>query len=107
MKSYNRIKIKKINSQNKQLTRLTVYRSNTAMYAMLIDDKNGKVLKSISSKSTKQASIMIGAEKVGLEIAKYALENKIREVIFDRNGYKYHGQVKAVALGARAGGLKF
>lgn len=88
--------------------RLFVFRSLTNNYAQLVDDENNKVIAGISdlkdkTKGTKSEKAKI----VGLEIAKKAQELKITEVVFDRNGYKYHGRVKALAEGAREGGLKF
>jgi len=87
--------------------RLVVYRSNTAMYAQLIDDTIGKTLASSSSMKEKQGTKAEKATKVGIELAKKAKEVKITTCVFDRNGLKYHGRVKAVAEGAREGGLKF
>lgn len=91
-----------------QKPRLTVFRSNTQIYAQLIDDVQGKTLASASSlgikdkmKKTEQAA------KVGALVAKAAQEAGITEVIFDRNGYLYHGRVKQLADAAREAGLKF
>lgn len=88
--------------------RLVVYKSLCTTYAQLIDDTSGKVLLAASdlkakSKETKTAR----AKKVGTEIAEKAKEKKIETCVFDRNGYKFHGRVKAIAEGARSGGLKF
>ena len=85
--------------------RLTVYRSNTEIFAQLIDDNKGVTLAAVSSlkmdgKPTEQA------KKVGEEIAKVALEKKINEVVFDRRDKQYHGRVKALAEAAREKGLK-
>ena len=90
--------------------RLDVFRSNSNIYAQLIDDVKGITLVSASSvekdfgetKGNKEE-----ARKVGQLIAKRALEKKISEVVFDRGGYVYHGRVKELAEGAREGGLKF
>ncbi len=90
--------------------RLDVFRSNSNIYAQLIDDVKGVTLVSASSvekdfgetKGNKEE-----ARKVGQLIAKRALEKKITEVVFDRGGYVYHGRVKELAEGAREGGLKF
>ncbi len=90
--------------------RLDVFRSNSNIYAQLIDDVKGVTLVSASSvekdfgetKGNKEE-----ARKVGQLIAKRALEKKIEEVVFDRGGYVYHGRVKELAEGAREGGLKF
>jgi large subunit ribosomal protein L18 len=96
-----------------QRPRLTVFRSNKAIYAQLIDDLSGKTLvamsslsKSISEESNK-GNKTDQARIVGKEIAKKAIESGIEAVIFDRNGYLYHGRVKALAEAARKGGLKF
>ena len=82
--------------------RLCVFRSNKHLYAQVIDDKSGKTLAQFSNLKKKAA-----ADKIGQEIAKKALEKKIQKVVFDRGGYKYHGQIKLLAEGARQGGLKF
>jgi len=88
--------------------RLSVYRSNKHIYAQLIDDENSKTLVSLSDKNidTKGTPVEISA-KLGEDLAKTAVSKKIESVVFDRNGYKYHGRVKALADGARTGGLKF
>ncbi len=97
--------------------RLSVFRSNKYIHAQLIDDNAGKTLVSGStkskeagnaagnSKSAKNAKIT-QAETLGQSIAKKAVEKGIKKAIFDRGSYKYHGRVKALAEGARAGGLK-
>jgi len=82
--------------------RLTVFRSNKFIYAQIIDDTVGKTLAAASSKEVKG-----GAAKVGVALAKAAKENKISQVVFDRGGYRYLGQIKALADGAREGGLQF
>lgn len=88
--------------------RLCVYRSNNATYAQLIDDSNNKVIASSSDlKSEPKTTKLEAAKNVGINIGKIAIEQKISAVVFDRNGYKYHGRVKAVAEGARESGLKF
>lgn len=88
--------------------RLLVFRSLTHIYAQLIDDKTKKVIVAASDmKSNDKGTKVEKAKKVGEEIAKKATEQKISEIVFDRNGYKYHGRVKALAEGARDGGLKF
>ena len=88
--------------------RLTVFRSNAQIYAQVIDDVQGKTLVAASSlklegKMTKKEQ----AAKVGELVAKAALAAGISEVVFDRNGYLYHGRVQQLADGARKGGLKF
>lgn len=87
--------------------RLVVFRSLTHTYAQLVDDTQGKVITSSSDlKSKAKGTKTERAKTVGTEIARLAQEQKITEAVFDRNGYKYHGRVKAVAEGAREGGLK-
>ena len=90
--------------------RLSVFRSNTHIYGQLIDDIKGVTLISCSDKDikekTKQTKTQL-AEKVGEELAKKALVKKIKTVVFDRNGFRFHGRVKALAEGARKGGLEF
>lgn len=87
--------------------RLVVFRSLKNIYAQLIDDKNGKVLAGASDLKDTKGTKTERAKKVGINIAELAKEKKIESVVFDRNGYKYHGRVKALAEGAREGGLKF
>jgi len=87
--------------------RLCVFRSNKTIYAQVIDDEKGKTLISASSKEIKSGKNLEKALMVGELIANKALEKKIKEVVFDRGGYKYHGQVKNLAQGARNKGLKF
>ncbi len=91
-----------------QKPRLTVFRSNTQIYAQLIDDVNGKTIASTSSLGMKDKVAKIEqAAKVGAMVAKVAQEAGITEVVFDRNGYLYHGRVKQLADAAREAGLKF
>ena len=93
--------------------RFVVYRSLGNIYAQLVDDINGKTICSVSSisKEFKAAGSKISkTEKskiIGKKIAEIASENKIQKVVFDRNGYLYHGRVKAIADAAREAGLKF
>ena len=91
--------------------RMTVFRSNKSIYVQLIDDVNGKTLVSASSadKSLAEAtgSKQEISEKVGELLAQKAIEAGISTVVFDRNGYLFHGRVKCLADGARKGGLKF
>ncbi len=99
-----RSKVKGVTSK----PRLNVYRSIKATYASLIDDEKRITLITVSDlKDDSKATKTEKAKKLGEEIAKFAKENKITTVVFDRNGYKYHGRVKAIADGAREGGLKF
>lgn len=104
-----------------QKPRLTIFRSNRYIYAQLIDDRKSVTLASCNDKDTKKEKetakkIVLPAEltgkvrtaySVGLKLAQLAKKIGLEEVVFDRGGYKYHGRVKAVAEGARAGGLKF
>ncbi|MDD2611321.1 MAG: 50S ribosomal protein L18 [Bacteroidales bacterium] len=88
--------------------RMTVFRSNKQIYVQIIDDKAGKTLAAASSlKLEEKVNKKEQAAKVGEIIAKNALEAGITSVVFDRNGYLYHGRVKEVADAARNGGLKF
>ncbi|MDR2763502.1 MAG: 50S ribosomal protein L18 [Tannerella sp.] len=88
--------------------RLTVFRSNKQIYAQVIDDVTGKTLAAASSlKLTDKAPKKEIAAKVGEIIAKNAQEAGIQTVVFDRNGYLYHGRIKELADAARNGGLKF
>lgn len=88
--------------------RLTVFRSNKQIYAQVIDDLTGKTLAAASSlKFTDKAPKKEIAAKVGEMIAKSAQEAGVSVVVFDRNGYLYHGRIKELADAARKGGLKF
>ena len=91
--------------------RLNVFRSNSNIFAQIIDDENGVTLVSASSldKDLKLAngSNVEAATKVGASIAEKALKANIKTVVFDRGGYLYHGRVKALAEAAREGGLEF
>ena len=87
--------------------RLSVFRSAAHIYAQLIDDTCGKVLTASSSLKMKQGKNMDLAKAVGIEVANKAKTAKIERCVFDRGGYLYHGRVKALAEGAREGGLKF
>lgn len=90
-----------------QRPRLIVFRSLLHTSAQLIDDTTGKVLAGASDVKAKKGTKTERAKTVGEDIAKIAIERKIESVVFDRNGYKYHGRIKALADGAREGGLKF
>ena len=93
------------------MPRLSVFRSNTEIYAQLIDDVNGVTLASASSREKDiKAQKVTKTEKsklVGESIAKKAIAVGLAGCVFDRGGFLYHGRVKAVAEGAREGGLKF
>ena len=87
--------------------RMTVFRNNKQIYVQLIDDEAGKTLCASSSKGLEAAPKIEMAAKVGKAIAEKALAAGITEVVFDRNGYLFHGRVKSLADAAREGGLKF
>jgi large subunit ribosomal protein L18 len=89
--------------------RLSVFRSNTGIYAQLIDDLTGKTLASASAKELKseKGTKTDISKKVGIAIAEKAKAAGIADVVFDRGGFLYHGRIKALAEGAREGGLKF
>lgn len=99
--------------------RFCVFRSARHIYAQLIDDEKGRTIlaasdlelgrkvKTIEGKKEKKTGKIAAAFELGKLIAQKALKKKIEKVVFDRGGYKYHGRVKALAEGARTGGLKF
>lgn len=87
--------------------RLSVFRSNKQIYAQVINDEIGKTLVSASSLGMEAMPKVQQAEKVGELIAQKALEAGVTAVVFDRNGYLYHGRVKQLADAARKGGLNF
>lgn len=104
------IRIRAKISGKSEAPRLVVFRSNLHTYAQMINDEDGKVLLSYSDAKNKgktKETKMETAKKIGTEVAKLAKEKGITKCVFDRNGYKYHGRVKAVAEGAREGGLIF
>ena len=98
-----KIRIRKKISGTADRPRLVVFRSNLHMYAQVVDD----VTLTLSRQGEKFGCNKAGAEAVGKEIARLAKEKNIDKVVFDRNGYLYHGKIKAVADGAREGGLEF
>ena len=104
-------RIRKIVNGTADVPRLSVFRSNKEIYAQLIDDINGVTLLAASSRDKDLASNtgtkIEKAEAVGEKIAKLAIDKGISQVVFDRSGFLYHGRVKALAEGARKGGLKF
>lgn len=109
-----RIRVRKKVLGTPERPRLSVYRSLNHIYAQLFDDDNGRALLTVSSKSkeiagkVKEAEGKVGKAKiVGAELARIAKEKDIVNVVFDRGGYRYHGRVRAVADGAREGGLNF
>jgi len=119
-------------SGTKKIPRFCVFRSAKHIYGQLIDDEKGKTILNVNDLNVKKSNLKSQISKtqiknqksneveaiartgkvelafrVGEMIAKKAVENKIEKVVFDRGGYKYHGRVKALAEGAREGGLKF
>ena len=90
-----------------QRPRMSVFRSNKQIYVQLIDDLAGVTLLSASSKGIEEGTKSEIAAQVGRNVAQKALEAGITEVVFDRNGYLFHGRVKSLADAAREGGLKF
>jgi len=109
--------LKRIRRQNRirakiswtsQKPRLAVFRSNSNIYAQLIDDTAWKTLTSFSDlKLAKAGTKTDMAKEVGSQMAKKILDLKITDIVFDRGGFAYHGRVKALAEALRAGGLKF
>ncbi|MCK9617351.1 MAG: 50S ribosomal protein L18 [Lentimicrobiaceae bacterium] len=114
-KEYRRFRIKKrirkIVHGTPEKPRLTVFRSNKQIYAQIIDDVAGKTMVFASSKVSAIANEKMTkteqAKRVGLLIAERSIEAGIHTVVFDRNGYLYHGRIKSLADAAREGGLKF
>ena len=109
----NRIKkrIRKVVSGSTEIPRLTVFRSNQHIYAQLVDDDNKKTITAVSSKAKYMVAFKGSkteqAKSIGKLIAEKAKEFGVEKVVFDRNGYLYHGRVKALADAARENGLKF
>lgn len=103
-----KLRIRKKISGSATRPRLSVFRSNKSIYCQLIDDQAGKTIVSASSKDAAVSGTKSEqAKAVGKMIAEKALAQNVSDVVFDRNGYLYHGRVKALADGAREGGLKF
>lgn len=98
-------------SPSAELPRLSVFKSNKEIYAQLVDDKSGKTLVAASSRekdlANEKGTKTEISTLVGKKIAEKAIAAGIGSVVFDRNGFVYHGRVKALADGAREGGLKF
>jgi large subunit ribosomal protein L18 len=113
----NQIKIQKRTRRHKKIRsrvigtaaipRLSTFKSNGYIYAQLIDDDKAVTLASASSLGLKAPNKTDAARETGKALAKKAVEKKIQKVVFDRGGYVYTGRVKALADGAREGGLKF
>lgn len=105
-----RYKIRKTVQGTAQRPRLVVFRSNSSIYAQLIDDAQGFTLAAASSRAIAGGSKTVNADlskQTGAALAEQAKQKGITSVVFDRNGYLYHGRVKALAEGAREGGLQF
>lgn len=106
-----KLKIRNDLSGTTERPRLAIFRSNTNMYAQIIDDVKGHTLVSASTRDDeikgKGADTIEGAKQLGLLVAKKALAKKLTAIVFDRSGYIYHGRIKALADAAREGGLKF
>lgn len=106
-----KLKLRKKIKGSAQAPRLSVYRSNAEIYAQLIDDKGGRTLLAVGSVDKSIASAKVNktekAKLVGKILAEKAVSSGITSVVFDRNGFLYHGRVKSLAEGAREGGLKF
>lgn len=103
-------RIRKNVSGTSSVPRLSVFRSNKQIYAQIIDDSTGTTLVSAGSFNNKTAADgnkITQAAVVGKEVAEKAIKAGIDKVVFDRNGYLYHGRVKSLADSAREGGLKF
>ena len=106
-------RVRKILSGTTQRPRLTVFRSLAHIYAQIVDDSTGATLAAAGSSAKEVAAEIKGKKKsevskvVGRMLAERALAKNISSVVFDRNGYQYHGRVKALADSAREAGLKF
>jgi len=107
------LRIRKKISGTAAVPRLNVFRSNAHIYAQVIDDASGRTLAAASTveKDFKAGGTKVTkkeeAKKVGLAVAKKAAAAGVKQVVFDRGGYQYHGRVKELADGAREGGLEF
>ena len=102
-----RIKIRAKISGTADKPRLSVFRSNKYVYAQLIDDEAGKTIAAASSLKLKGKNMIEKAKETGVELAKKAKALKIEKAVFDRGGFIFTGKIKAIAEGAREGGLKF
>ncbi|MBI5071194.1 MAG: 50S ribosomal protein L18 [Deltaproteobacteria bacterium] len=106
-------RIRKKVSGTTERPRLSVYRSLNHIYAQVVDDTTGRTLAAASTvgktlrAETKEDGKTDAAKKVGTAVAKAALEKGVQQVVFDRNGFDYHGRIAAVAQAAREAGLKF
>lgn len=109
MRRHQRVRAKIYGTKNRP--RLCVFRSNKYIYAQLIDDDKGHTLVSVNtvevSSQNKKLTKTQSSYEIGKLLAEKAKKKKITKVVFDRGGFKYHGRVKALAEGAREGGLMF
>jgi large subunit ribosomal protein L18 len=94
-------------SGNANQPRISVFRSLRNIRVQAVDDIQGKTLVSVGAKESKIKDDVAGAKKLGKILAEKCLKAKIKTVVFDRSGYKFHGKIKALAEGAREGGLVF
>ncbi len=109
-RKHRKIRIRKKITGTTERPRLVVFRSNTNVYAQIVDDSTGSTLVAASTLSLEKGKNLCnkaGAAAVGKEIARLALEKNIKNVVFDRNGYLYHGRVQSLADSARENGLEF
>lgn len=105
-----KIHIRKSISGTPERPRMTVFRSNLHMYVQVVDDTQGRTLVEASTVAGELKGVRNNVEnagKLGALVGKRCLENDIQTIVFDRNGYLYHGIVKAIADGARQAGVKF
>jgi large subunit ribosomal protein L18 len=111
-----KFRLRKRTTGSSERPRLTVFRSVTHMYVQVVDDSNGKTIASASTvepslqgtmKEDAKGGNIAGAKVIGKTIAERLLEKGVKRVVFDRNGFLYHGRVKAVADSAREAGLEF
>lgn len=106
----NKMRVRKRVNGSAERPRLNVYRSSKHMYAQLVDDVTGKTLveaSTVSLKLKEKSGNVEAAKAVGADLAKKAQAKNIEKVVFDRNGFLFHGRVKALAESAREAGLKF
>jgi len=106
-KRHKRVRSKVVGAKDRP--RLSIFRSNQHIYLQLVDDGQGRTLASASDLSVKKKGLtkVQIAKEVGTILAKKILSQKIKKIVFDRSGYKYHGRVKAVAEALRKQGVKF
>lgn len=106
-KDKRKIRVRSKISGTAEKPRMTVFRSNKFIYSQVIDDVKGKTLASVSDAGVKGKNKVEKSFEAGKKLAEIAIKAGVKAVVFDRGSYKYHGRVKALADGAREGGLKF